>query len=152
MIIENTHGYQKDIVGMLWLATALFLSLALISYYPLDPSFNSLGSFQPAQNLCGYLGSFLSDLLYQFFGLSAWIFVILALNQARRSFQNKAKVPIFLTVGFSLFVCSALLSLHLPDKTFFEGHTYPGGLLGSYVIKWSTPYLQTAGSYLVFGL
>ena len=150
MITENSYGYQKDIVGMLWLAIALFLSLALISYYPLDPSFNSLGTFQPAQNLCGYLGSFLSDLLYQLFGLSTWIFVLLALNQARRAFQKKAKAPVFLALGFSLFICSALLSLHLPEKTFFEGHIYPGGLLGSYVIKILSPYLQKAGSYLVF--
>ena len=150
MITKNTHGYQKDILGVLWLAIALFLSLSLISYYPLDPSFNSLGSFQPAQNLCGYLGSFLSDLLYQFFGFSSWVFVLLALNQGRRAFQNRAKTPIFLAFSFGLFVFSALLSLHLPNKTFFEGHIYPGGLLGNYVIKWSTPYLQTAGSYLVF--
>ena len=150
MVTESMHGYRKDIAGMLWLAIALFLSLALISYYPLDPSFNSLGSFQPAKNLCGYLGSFLSDLLYQFFGLAGWIFVLLALNQARRSFQQRAKTPIFLVMVFSLFVCSSLLSLHLPEKTFFEGHIYPGGFLGNYTIKLSSPYLQTAGSYLLF--
>ena len=150
MITESSYGYQKDLAGMLWLALALFLSLALISYYPLDPSFNSLGSFQPAQNLCGYLGSFSADLLYQFFGLGGWIFVFLALNQAKKAFQKKEKGLIFLGGALSLFVCSALLELHLPEKSFFEGHIYPGGLLGKYVIKASGPYLQATGSFLVF--
>ena len=150
MIKESTHGYQKDIFGMLYLALALFLSLALGSYYPLDPSFNSLGSFQPAQNLCGYLGSFSSDLLYQLLGLGAWIFVLLALYQAMSLFQQRDKRPLFFIIAFSLFVSTALLDLHLPGKSFFEGHIYPGGLLGRYVIKSSSLYLQRAGSYLVF--
>ncbi len=150
MTKENAPGYRKDIVGMLYLALALFLSLALGSYYPLDPSFNSLGSLQPAQNLCGYLGSFSSDLLYQLLGLGAWIFVLLALYQAMSLFQQRDKRPLLFIMAFSLFVSTALLDLHLPGKSFFEGHIYPGGLLGRYVIKASSLYLQRAGSYLVF--
>ncbi len=147
------YGYRADIVGLFWLAGGLFLSLALGSYYPLDPSFNSIGTVLiSARNKCGYLGSFLSDLLYQGFGLSAWVFVLLSLRQALFSFQRKIKEKEWintLTILFlSLFVCSALLELHQPEKSFFEGHILPGGILGRTIIQTTYPLLHFPGQAL----
>ena len=148
------YGYKADIIGLLWLALALFFSLALSSYNPLDPSFNSLSTLDQVQNKCGYLGSFLSDLLYQFFGLGAWIFVFLSLKQSLAAFQRKlvggGKIKGIAILALSLFVCSSLLELHQPEKNFFQGHIYPGGILGRAVINISQPYLHFAGQLLLF--
>ena len=147
------YGYRADIVGVLWLATALFFSLALSSYYPLDPSFNSLGTLNPVQNKCGYLGSFISDLLYQLFGLGSWVFVFLTLRQSMLAFQRKLFAMDWMNnialLALSVFVCSSLLELHHPEKSFFEGYIYSGGILGRAIIGTSKPFLHFPGQVLI---
>ena len=147
------YGYRADIIGLLWLAWALFFSLALSSYYPLDPSFNSVGLFAEVRNKCGYLGSFTADLSYQFFGLASWVFVGLSLRQVMRAFQRQLfKMESWQNLGLlalSLFVSSSLLELHQGDKSFFEGYIHAGGILGKAVINASTPFLHFSGQFLV---
>jgi len=56
-----------------------FLALCLLTYHPNDPSW-SLGStlqITKVQNRGGVLGSYLSDVLYQGFGLGSFLFVFL---------------------------------------------------------------------------
>ena len=148
------YGHKADVIGLLWLALALFFSLALSSYDPMDPSFNSMSTLDQVQNKCGYLGSFLSDLLYQFFGLGAWVFVFFALKQSLIAFQrklvNEGRLTNIAIVALSLFVCSSLLELHQPGKSFFQGHIYSGGILGRAIISISRPYLHFAGQLLLF--
>ncbi|MDE0518257.1 MAG: DNA translocase FtsK 4TM domain-containing protein, partial [Bdellovibrionales bacterium] len=148
------YGYRADVIGLLWLAAALFFSLILGSYYPLDPSFNSIGTFTQVRNKCGYLGSFLADILYQLFGLGAWVFVLLALRQSMLAFQNRLFVSSGLySAGiwaFSVFVSSSLMELHQPERSFFQGHISPGGILGKTIVQNTLPYLHFAGLFLVF--
>ncbi len=146
------YGYRADIFGLFWLATALFLGLALASYNPLDPSFNSIGSSLEVQNKCGYLGSFLSDLLYQLFGWGAWVFVIISFNNSVIAFQRRMVSEsvwkhAFLMMG-SVFTASSLFELHQPGKELFQGHISSGGLLGHFVIENASPYLHFAGLFL----
>ena len=147
-------GYKTDIAGLLWLAVALFFSLALGSYNPLDPSFNSVSTFVQVHNKCGYLGSFLADILFQFFGFGAWVFVFLALRQSVMAFQQivlpREGMRNLVILALSLFVCSSLLELHQPGKSFFQGHIYSGGLLGQFVVTSTKPYLHFAGHLLLF--
>ena len=147
-------GYKTDIAGLLWLAVALFFSLALGSYNPLDPSFNSVSTFVQVHNKCGYLGSFLADILFQFFGFGAWFFVFLTLRQSVRIFQQtvlpKEGMRNLVILVLGLFVCSSLLELHQPGKSFFQGHIYSGGLLGRFVVTSTKPYLHFAGHLLLF--
>lgn len=49
-----------------------FIALLLISYNPSDPSFNSFTDKYPS-NVFGYIGSYIADFLYQFFGLVSFI-------------------------------------------------------------------------------
>jgi S-DNA-T family DNA segregation ATPase FtsK/SpoIIIE len=67
--------FRQDVIAIGFLGLGLFLALALISYNPQDPSFNSLGQGLKSLNYCGIVGSFMADLLYQFFGLAAWVLV-----------------------------------------------------------------------------
>ena len=62
------------------MALAVLLALSLFSYNPDDPSFNNQFSEpQKTANLAGVAGSYLSDLFFQIFGLTAflWPFVLI---------------------------------------------------------------------------
>lgn len=125
--------FWKDIGGLLWFSASAFLALALFSYNPLDPSFNSIGNTTEAQNYCGYFGSFLADILYQLFGLGAWIFVLAGLRMSFFSFMGKGfKVqPWRLGIGALLVLTmSSLISLYFPSEKIFTDQIHLGGILG----------------------
>ena len=65
----------NEVIGMVLLVAASLLFLALASYHPTDPSFNTLGG--QAHNWTGLVGAFLSDLLLQMEGVSAFMVPLL---------------------------------------------------------------------------
>lgn len=130
--------FRRDIIGLVWLSIGIFIALSLFSYNPIDPSFNSVGKEVSVQNYCGYFGSFLSDILYQLLGLSAWIIVISSLRLSVRGFQGKdlhiSKLRIFW--AFLLMVtCASLGALYWPEVKYFSNHIYFGGIVGLAITK-----------------
>lgn len=147
--------YRDELSGLLWLFVAIFVSVSLISYRPGDPSLNSLIQTRP-HNLCGYLGSFLADLLYQAFGLPAWILAAGAVRQAYVFFSNKTgvrsksgeKTKWYLDLML-LTVAVCLLSLHLGDARFFQGQIRIGGWAGYALTRGLVKALNPVGLAIV---
>ncbi len=126
--------YQNDLRGLFWLALGIFIGAALISYSPLDPSMNSIVQSARPRNFCGYFGSFLADVLYQGFGLPAWILSLGALRQSLFNFRARMprRDPTKWWLDLILILdVTCLLSLHLGDVRFFNGHVRIGGWVGS---------------------
>ncbi len=148
------YGYRADIAGLLWLAVALFLALALGSYHPTDPSLNAIGFTLPVQNKCGYLGSFLADFLYQSLGWGAWVLVVFAIKNSIQAFKRKPRMTIAkqsIMFVLSLTTIASLFELHQSKAhSPFPNHITPGGLLGQLTIQTLTPYLHFAGLCLLF--
>ncbi len=61
----------NEVLGFVFLAFGLLVLFSLISYETYDPSWNTATSSVRPRNLAGYVGSYLSDLLLQTFGLAA---------------------------------------------------------------------------------
>lgn len=125
--------FKADIIAISFLALGLILALSLVSYHPADPSFNSLGKTLVAKNHCGVFGSFLADLMYQFFGVSAWLFVAGFINMTVRTFRGEnVQIKNVRTVwgGLLLVTSCSLLSLYWTDTKLFNEQIYLGGLLG----------------------
>jgi S-DNA-T family DNA segregation ATPase FtsK/SpoIIIE len=61
----------NEVLGFVFLAFGLLVLFSLISYRTYDPSWNTATSSVRPQNLAGYVGSYLSDLLLQTFGFAA---------------------------------------------------------------------------------
>ncbi len=148
--------FQRDIAVVMWIAGSLFLTLALWSYNPADPSLNSTGTRGAVQNLCGYFGSFMSDLIYQAFGLTAWIFVLAGLRHAYIRLKDSGKNSNKLSTGASIIlaslfivVCSSLISLYFPQEKIFNNGIYAGGLLGLVSTKALVAVFNTAGVSLI---
>lgn len=125
--------FRRDVAGIVLLACALFLSLALISFHPSDPSFNTISKTgTKIHNLCGLVGSFLSDFLYYIFGASSWLFVVLAISLAVKSFQGrelKVRKNKIMWAALGLVVLPALFALHLGETKIFSTVAV-GGALG----------------------
>ena len=125
--------FKSDVRSIGFSGLAMFIGLALISYNPKDPSFNSLGQGLKTLNYCGILGSFLADLIYQLMGLPAWLMVAGLFQAAFLSFKGEiVEVRNIRIVWMALLVCSlsGLVSIYWSDVKVFEQQIYLGGLLG----------------------
>lgn len=144
--------YSADLAGLIWLGASIFFSLSLWSYSPKDPSFNSLVSNSVAHNYCGYIGSFLADLLYQGFGLTAWAGVLMCLRQATLSLsgQRARDAATRWWMDLILLAClSSLLTLHFETARFFEGQIRVGGWIGAIVVSYLVKVFNTIGLGIV---
>src|SRR5712691_6065033 len=82
----------NELIGLLLCVSALLLFLALASYSPLDPSFNSasvLTGSRSARNWIGLVGAVVSDLMLQFFGLGAFLLPVFATVLGTRWFRSR---------------------------------------------------------------
>lgn len=143
---------KSSLIGILYIFCALFLALALWSYNPEDPSFNSVGQRQFALNFCGLFGSFLSDVMLQLFGVTAWgfsaVFVILGIQ----SFKKDSTVlnGESLVVGVLLMLnAGCLLSLHFATQALYNKNIYIGGILGRFFFEQLKRLFNGAGVGLI---
>jgi S-DNA-T family DNA segregation ATPase FtsK/SpoIIIE len=144
----------NELIGFLLCVSALLLFLALASYSPLDPSFNSasvLTNARAARNWIGIVGAVISDLCLQAFGIGAFLLPVFPLLLGARWFRSrKIQSPVAKTLGvlWLLVFIPAFLSL-------FPGHmrwlqVIPvEGLLGRVIGDTLVHYLNLAGAYIV---
>ena len=125
----------------LWVlgALAFILCLALITYHVDDPGIVQINNNQEIHNAIGRVGAFVADLLFNLFGVSAYLFVamifyygwLLYLNT--RNTEQTANADLFLKIcGFILLLISssALATLHFSPEGFNET---AGGIIGQMV-------------------
>ncbi|MGO9865948.1 MAG: DNA translocase FtsK [Terriglobales bacterium] len=144
----------NEIVGLLLCASALLLFLALASYSPLDPSLNSqsiLTASKTTRNWVGMFGSYLSDLMLQFWGVGSFLLPLFLATLGARWFRSRpVQSPIAKTLGaiWLLLFVPALLAI-LPGNFRWTGvipiEGLAGRILGDFLIR----YLNLAGAYIV---
>ncbi|MCC6586532.1 MAG: DNA translocase FtsK 4TM domain-containing protein [Bryobacterales bacterium] len=141
----------NEAVGIVWLFGAIFTTLALISYYPQDPSWNTATADVQARNLVGSMGAHFADFAFQAFGLAAFAipaFLLgLAWNWIRSNEMEAQWAKVAGVIIFWLSV-SALFGLG-PDWRLFEDSIAPGGLVGGLLAQLLLYRLNLAGSVLL---
>src|SRR5215470_5155574 len=144
----------NELVGFLLCVSALLLFLALASYSPLDPSFNSasvLTGAHAARNWIGIVGAIVADLCLQFFGIGGFLVPGFAAVLGIRWFRSRKMIsPIAKTMGalWLLVFVPAQLSL-LPGHVRWMGVIPIEGLLGRVVGDALIHYFNLAGAYIV---
>lgn len=140
--------FKQDVKTIMFFGLGVFLALALFSYNPKDPSFNSIGNKLVPQNYCGWIGSFLSDIIYQALGVSAWLFAAAFIKLGWNSFRGediKFKNINFLWLGLLIINFSALVSFYYPDMKMFSNQIYVSGLIGLSIAHGLIKVLNFAG-------
>jgi S-DNA-T family DNA segregation ATPase FtsK/SpoIIIE len=144
----------NELIGFVLCVSGLLLFLALASYSPLDPSFNSasvLTGSQSARNWVGLVGAIISDLMLQGFGIGAFLVpVFLGALGARWFRSRKITSPVAKSLGAAwlLIFVPALLGL-MPGHMRWMGVIPLEGLAGRIVGDVLIHYLNLAGAYIV---
>lgn len=122
---------KRRLIGLLLIALAFIIGLALGSWSVADPSFNHDTTSAP-QNLLGLPGASFADMTIQFFGLAAFLFVVLPLYWGARmaaGYQvpgKKWRLPMWL---IALLVLSTAIA-GLPSPEGWPLNTGLGGYIG----------------------
>ncbi len=66
----------QELFGLSFVLLTLSVLLSLVSYSPLDPSFNT-SAVQEPHNWCGFFGAYCADIFLQLFGLSSFVLLVL---------------------------------------------------------------------------
>jgi S-DNA-T family DNA segregation ATPase FtsK/SpoIIIE len=154
MFVPTGNRRLNELVGFLMCVSALLLFLALISYSPLDPSWDSasvLTGAHAARNWIGVVGAYMSDAVLQFFGMGAFLLVIVPVMLGIRWFRSmKVQSPLAKTLGgiwLAMFVPAmlALLPGHMRWMRVIPVEGLMGRVLGDVLIH----YLNLVGAYIV---
>src|SRR5262245_59860856 len=125
--------YLGEVRGILFLALAAFIGLALWSYSPVDPSLNSTGSHQTIQNLVGLIGAYTADGLIGLLGVASYLVVLVLLILGISSFRDTSSPftisQVFLLIFF-LAMASVLCQLQWQSLPFAGQKVLAGGLFG----------------------
>ena len=144
----------REIGGIVAIGGGIFLMLCLYSFHPQDPSFNLYQSV-PSQihNLGGLIGAYLSDILWQVFGCTSFLFPLVLLIMGISIFANRTIEPKGTRwVGFFLLLIStsALLDILIGEVKIFSYEGIAGGVLGRVLGVFLEKYLSVMGaSFLV---
>jgi S-DNA-T family DNA segregation ATPase FtsK/SpoIIIE len=156
IFVPTGNRRLNELVGFLMCVSALLLFLALVSYSPLDPSWNSasvLTGSHAARNWIGIVGAYTADAVLQFFGIGGFLLAIFPAMLGVRWFRSlKVQSPLAKSLGgiwLAMFV-PALLAL-LPGHLRWM-HVIPiEGLLGRVLGDFLIHYLNLTGAYIVCG-
>lgn len=145
----------REILGIFFLAAAVFIGISLLSYSPKDPSLNvarPVGT-SPIHNLLGYSGAVISDLVFQLLGIAGFTLPLLFLLDAMFCFSTPSLAKIvlkniaLLLVGLSI---GLLFNIFSPRLSFL-GHSIPSaGVMGTFVNHAGARYVGRFGAFLIY--
>jgi S-DNA-T family DNA segregation ATPase FtsK/SpoIIIE len=140
----------NELIGLLALTAAILLFLSLVSYHPTDPSLNTVGGMG-ARNWIGVIGAWISDLLLQIEGVTAFCVPLLvgALGwvwlRSRPAGSPEAKA---IGVVLCLVFGPALAGL-LPGHAHFLHGLPIAGVVGLLVSGALVAWLNLPGAFVV---
>ena len=154
IFVPTGNRRLNELIGFLMCVSALLLFLALASYSPLDPSWNSasvLTGSHAARNWIGIVGAYTADMLLQFLGVGAFLLVIFPAMLGARWFRSlQVQSPLAKSLGgiWLVMFVPAMLAL-LPGHLRWL-HVIPiEGLLGRVIGDVLIHYLNVVGAYIV---
>jgi len=154
IFVPTGNRRLNELIGFLMCVSALLLLLALVSYSPLDPSWNSasvLTGSHAARNWIGIVGAYTADAVLQLLGVGAFLLIVFPAMLGARWFRSmKVQSPLAKSLGaiWLLMFVPAMLAL-MPGQMRWM-HVIPvEGLLGRVIGDFLIHYLNLVGAYIV---
>jgi S-DNA-T family DNA segregation ATPase FtsK/SpoIIIE len=147
----------NEIIGMVVLVSAVLLLLALATYTPSDPSFDTVGHYvtgRPAHNWTGMVGAYLADAMLQLIGVAAF-FLPLVLGRLGICWMRSrpAGSPLAKTIGLGMWVVFAPAAIALlPGSMLWRNSLPVEGTLGRLLADFMVHYLNLPGAAIVLTL
>ncbi len=155
-IAPTRHRRVNEILGLIVLVAAALLLLALASYTPSDPSFDTVSgavSASPARNWTGIVGAYFADAMLQLLGVAAFFLPLLLVRTGVCWMRSRPSgSPLAKVLGFVLWVLFAPAAVALLPNVLWL-HALPlCGVSGRLVADAMIQYLNVPGTAIVVTL
>jgi len=143
----------REVAGLLCLVAFVMAGLALASFHALDPSFNVVGAPEEYANAIGRVGAYAADLLFQSFGLAAYLVPLpLVVLGVKLIAGSRVQEPFLRTLAFLGLLSSAAALATLAEPPVVEQLDFaPGGAVGTVLASVAVDWLNQLGAYLSLG-
>lgn len=151
---ESSGKFGREVFAVSLLFFAAFLFLCLLSY-SLPLYSESPARQKPSDNWCGSFGFYTAHYLFSFFGLTAFLPVILLLYSAVMTLFSSTRISRlpYLVAGITGLLLSSSALFAIINQLFSLSPVMPvGGYLGSFINGVLWPLLGTAGTLLALVL
>ncbi|HUB82809.1 MAG TPA: DNA translocase FtsK [Bryobacteraceae bacterium] len=146
LLSPTEHKRLNEVIGFVLLSLGLVMLLSLVSYHTQDPSWDTAAESQPL-NLIGYFGSYASDLLFQAFGATAFLFPLLMFLLSWKWIRSEAlDGGVAKVVGAVILTVGASAGLAFLPWRMFGGTIRLGGLSGYLLARYLLGTLNLAGA------
>jgi DNA segregation ATPase FtsK/SpoIIIE, S-DNA-T family len=142
---------KREILGIALAGLFLFLFFSFVTYHPSDPSFHTVAD-GAAHNLCGKVGSYLSDLFIQIFGMMSYLIagytLLFALFYLRK--KDPPSIIVFSSGLVLFFISVSSLLQTLVGKIHIRGFPIDfSGLFGFFLERILMNFFSYFGSVLI---
>ena len=141
----------QELTGFVSLSGAAALSIALATYHPGDPSFNTSTPRHPPENLIGVFGAHVADLCFQVLGLAGWLLpAILAVVGWQWMRRRSVRSPLERLTGYALMTAclAAATAVIAPALSVEQGYA-TGGVAGHLLATTLTESFNPVGTLLL---
>lgn len=148
----TTNRRFNEMVGLLILVLATLLFLALASYHPTDPSWDTAAATLRPVNWVGPVGATIADLLFQSLGIACFLLVAGLLSLSLRWFRapHAEAARISHLIGLALTIGAvATLIAELPRHGYWRGSVPLEGVTGTLVASGLTAAFNPAGAWIL---
>ena len=144
----------NELIGLTTLGAAALLLLALATYTPTDPSFDTAGVYatgRPAHNWIGMFGAYGSDALLQLFGVASFFLPLLLVRLGVRWMRSRSTGSgLTKLIGLCLWLLAAPAMVALLPGGLLWRHAVPiEGVSGRLVSDSLVQYLNLPGAAVV---
>jgi S-DNA-T family DNA segregation ATPase FtsK/SpoIIIE len=140
----------NEVASILFLIAGLFIFFGLVSYHPLDPSWNTVSGAAKPINLTGRVGAFFADFFLQTLGLGAYaipgLILLLGWMWSRSAPIEAQWAKVIGAVTFLLATCTAFG--FASSWTPITGGLPAGGLIGSVLADYLISSMNLTGAAL----
>ncbi len=144
------YARLNEAVAILFLIAGLFIFIGLVSYNPLDPSWNTVTGTAKPVNLTGRVGAFFADFFLQTLGLGAYAVPALILLLGWmwiRSAAIEAQWAKVIGAGMFLTATCTAFGFFTPWQP-IAGAIPAGGLIGSVLAEYLVSSMNLTGAVL----
>lgn len=149
---KTDHHYVEEVIGVVLIVIGLLLTISLLSYHIEDRSFSTVSSHTSVHNAVGKVGAISSDLLFQLFGVGAYLIPAFLLFLGWRYFRPGAHaLPRRVPAGTALLVLalSAFAEFEWRGENGGFAPNWKGGMIGHLLSHFLYDNFGSAGSQIL---
>lgn len=141
----------NELYAFVFLVAGIIAFLALVSYHPQDPSWNTVSEFTHPVNIIGVVGAWMSDLLFQAVGLAAYTLPVMILLLGWKWVRSaEIAAPWVKLTGSTLWMVATCTGLGLlPDWRPIASTLPAGGIFGRLAADALAARMNLVGASLV---